>query len=147
METEQNVRPRYKSSKGDADQRKKTSIDNMAKARAVKLERLREEKAEQESQIEISDSDYTDDSSSSEEELMIVPKKKRLSKPVKKQSYSKDADRIQEMENKILSLISANKRKKKQKVVKKTIIQMPQQQQQPKANPQKEIQKKYLLDL
>lgn len=60
---------RYKSTKGDADKRKETSKDNMAKARAAKLAQLKEkkEKANRRQEIEVSDSESDAESESEEE--------------------------------------------------------------------------------
>ena len=64
------VLTRYKSTKGDQDQRKVTSKDNMAKARAAKLSGLAKKKLEKPSKVT-----YIDESSDSDEEELIIQKK------------------------------------------------------------------------
>lgn len=72
---------RYASTKGDADRRKLTSKENMAKARAARLAQLQSQKQESESEEE-SDGEAEDLSDESEEELVLKPVK-RMNKPQK----------------------------------------------------------------
>lgn len=133
---------RYKSTKGDADKRKQTSRDNMAKARQAKLDKKKERENEQEIEIE-SESESEELVSSSEEELVISKKPKKSKKPI---SGGGD-DRITRLEKAIYNL-SIRKSKPKQVIERKTIINnvQPQAQQQLEA-PYPNVQKQQLLRL
>ena len=145
------VLSRYKSTKGDADKRKVTSKTNMAKARAAKLEKLKQEKQvkqqQQDSYLEYDDSsedsDDDDDDSSEEEELVLRPKRGK--------AKQQGTGRMDMLEKAILMLAERTAKKPKAKPKKKptrktTVIQVnplvPQQPQQPPptAAPTKQVE-------
>lgn len=112
---------RYKSTKGDADKRKQTSRENMAKAREVKFKKQQEKVDDEEVEITDSDDDYV---SSSDEELVITKKPK---KSIKKEGGGLfNEKRIARLEKAIYNLSVRANKPKKTVIEKKTIINMPQ---------------------
>ena len=105
-------RKRYQSTLGDKDRRKITGKINIAKGRAVKLENLRKKKEQEANEIEI----YSgSDSDSSDDEYVRKPKK-----------GNKYKSKIQELEDKLISMQKKAKAKKKTNI-KKIAIQLPPQ--------------------
>jgi hypothetical protein len=113
---ESKAKPRYSSTKGDADKRKQTSKLNMQKAREAKLAKLNETKEESKYECELPESDLE---ISSEDELIITKKPKKKPTPDKN-------DRLDKLESMIYELTNHTKKKSKPKVVqKKTVFQLP----------------------
>lgn len=157
-----NTRPKYQSSKGDADKRRQTSKDNMAKARQAKLEKLRLQKLE-ELNPKIKGPSYRYDDSSSEDtdsyvsesdDELIITKKNVKKRAVTKAKQSEDT-RMDRLEALLVASLTGMKKKdkKKKRSVRKTIIQMPpnqvpQTQPMVTPNPMKEhFKQRLLLDL
>src|SRR5689334_12140405 len=62
------------------DKRKKTSSQNLAKARQAKLDKLKQEKIDKAKEYEFND-ESDSDSSSDDEAIIIKPRKKKNTKP------------------------------------------------------------------
>jgi hypothetical protein len=105
------VLTRYKSTKGDLDQRKETSKLNMAKVRAAKLAGLTKKKAEQPSKVH-----YIDESSDSDEEEIVIQRK-----PAKGKGRAGAAAASAPSESRMAELEAAFEAMNKQK--KSTLIQ------------------------
>lgn len=136
---------KYKSSKGDADKRKKQSLINLAKARQAKLAQLKEKRETQE--YDVYDTE-TESSSSSEEEIVLAKKsslkpKKMIFPGKPKKQPIEDDDRLARLERAVMTLASHKEKKPKRKVIeKRTVIQIP-----PAAAPSYNPAKQQLLNL
>jgi len=118
---------KYKSTKGDADKRKSTSKDNMAKARQAKLDKNKQKKKQEEYEYEIDDDGY--ETVSDEQELYL---KKKPKAPAKKRSVAQSGGsrRLDKIESMLEQIMNAKQQSKpaRRPVERKTIIQMPQPQ-------------------
>ena len=140
------VRPRYKSTKGDNDRRKGTSKSNIAKARQAKRDKLKLQPEEKAYQYIVpgsylSESSSTDSSSDSDE--LVITKKKSKAKQLLPSESDATSDRIGRIEQAILQLAKDKKKKKKRVIEKRAIIHMSP----PQSAPSTAAKKRLLLDL
>jgi len=128
------------------DKRKLTSKKNVEKARAAKLEKLKQKRENDKNKYEIcSDSDSSD--SESEDEVIIVKGKNKHEKkkpdiPTKKPDNVRDE--INELKQMIQNL-TIKKRKKRKEPKSKQVIQFVNPTVQPKSNPELDGLKQRIL--
>ncbi len=132
------------------DKAKTSKINNMKKARAARLKLIAKRKSQEEKELPVDESEYSESDSESDEPLTPPPKRKHRERRANKEvRTNKTDDKIARLENLMSALIKRGGKAKKRHVHKTVIVPTQQAQApvQPVVNIQKEQQKKNLLDL
>lgn len=127
------------------DKRKKTSAQNLAKARKSKLEKLKKDKEEKASQYQILDDGSDSESSSSDDDAIIIKSKKKKQpkkKPIETDPIKQELAELRE----IITNLTLKKPKKIKPRRSKQVIQIVNPQpEQKKVSPEAELIKQRML--